>query len=82
MSDLIFINADRTENAADAVRCVNAGCGILFDPARQGFNGECDDCAALTADHFCGLHDGMEFDCPLCWADIPVSASRMLVAVA
>jgi hypothetical protein len=77
MSDLAFI-----ENGTDATCCVNYGCGNRFDPAREGFNGECDDCAALAADHFCGLHSGMQFDCRYCWADVPVRAGRALIVAA
>jgi hypothetical protein len=78
MSDLGFVNADRIAN--DAACCVNDGCGNRFDPAREGFNGECDSCAALAADHFSGAHSGLRIDCPFCWDERPVTGDRVLVA--
>jgi hypothetical protein len=71
MSDI-----DLLVNAADAACCVNSGCGNRFDPAREGFNGECDCCAALAVDHFTGMHQGPQLDCPFCWADVPIRLDR------
>ena len=76
MSDI-----ERTENA-DAACCVNAGCGIRFDPACEGFNGECDRCAAVAADHFAGAHHGLETECGFCWAEGPVDAEQPLAFAA
>jgi hypothetical protein len=73
MSDI-----DRTEAAC----CVNAGCGNQFDPAREGFNGECDWCAAVAADHFTGAHHGQDADCPFCWAEEPAEADCLLAIAA
>jgi hypothetical protein len=89
MSDIAFawaefVKADRIENDcidSDAACCVNPGCGNVFDPTSEGFNGECDDCAALAADHFTGAHRGMEVDCVYCWAE-PAGFQRSLVAAA
>lgn len=64
-----LIRTDRTEDDADTACCVNPGCGAVFDPTCEGFNGECDYCAALAADHFTGAHRGIEIDCVYCWAE-------------
>jgi hypothetical protein len=77
MSDI-----DRTENGVDDACCVNAGCGNRFDPACEGFNGECDCCAALAADHFAGGHRGLAVACPFCWAEEPADADRSLAVAA
>jgi hypothetical protein len=77
-----MMSVDCTENAADAACCVNFGCGNRFDPAREGFNGECDFCAAVAADHFTGAHRDLEVECPYCWVDDPVDAGRALVSAA
>jgi hypothetical protein len=79
MFDIELIKAERIENDADAAYCVNAGCGTVFDPAREGFNGECDCCAALAADHFTGAHRGITIVCPFCWVE-PAEFERSLVA--
>ena len=78
MSDLTLVNADRIDH--DAACCVNDGCGNRFDPAREGFNGECDSCAALAADHFCGSHLGAQLDCPFCRDEYLGTGRRVLVA--
>ncbi|MDQ1721309.1 MAG: hypothetical protein QOI26_1043 [Pseudonocardiales bacterium] len=77
MSDIECI-----ENRADAACCVNPGCGNRFDQACEGFNGECDACAALTADHFTGAHRGFEVECLSCWAEEPAEADRSLAIAA
>ena len=77
MSDI-----DRTENGPDAACCVNDGCGAWFDPAREGFNGECDHCAALAADHFTGAHRGLRIECSFCWAEEPAEADCLLAVAA
>jgi hypothetical protein len=77
MSDI-----DRAAYGADAACCVNDGCGARFDPGLEGFNGECDRCAAVAADHFTGAHQGFEVDCPFCWAEAPAEAGRSLAAAA
>ncbi len=77
MSDI-----DRIDNDLDAACCVNAGCGAWFDPAREGFNGECDCCAAVAADHFTGAHRGLEVECPFCWAEEPTEADCLLAVAA
>jgi hypothetical protein len=71
-----------TENGADAACCVNAGCGNRFDPACEGFNGECDWCAALAADHGTGAHRDFEVECLLCWAGEPAYIDRALAFAA
>ena len=75
MSDIEYAQSD-TETAC----CTNAGCGNRFDPVCEGFNGECDWCAALAADHFVGAHRGLQLDCPFCLAEGAVDAHRSLVA--
>ncbi len=72
---------DRIKSDADAACCVNAGCGNIFDPAHEGFNGECDDCAALAADHFTGAHRGLEVECSYCWTE-PAEFERSLAVAA
>jgi hypothetical protein len=69
------------EGSQDTVCCAADGCGNRFDPAREGFNGECDSCAALAADHFFGFHESLHMDCLFCWAGPSVGAGRELVAV-
>ncbi|MEO7262010.1 MAG: hypothetical protein ABI047_12260 [Jatrophihabitantaceae bacterium] len=76
MSDI-----ERTENA-DAACCANAGCGTRFDPAREGFNGECDLCASVAADHFVGAHRGLQTECGFCWAEEPAEAQQPLALAA
>lgn len=76
MSDI-----DCVENGADAACCVNPGCSSVFDPAREGFNGECDACAAVAADHFAGMHHGLRIECVFCWA-APPHAHRSLAYAA
>jgi hypothetical protein len=81
MSEL-RISADfEVETAADAelACCVNSGCGNRFDPSCEGWNGECDPCAALACDHVAGSHRGLELDCLLCDAE-PLVQDWLLVA--
>lgn len=85
MFDLELIQAELSQSAlvqsaADAACCVNPGCGNVFDPACEGFNGECDYCAALAADHFTGAHRGLEIDCVYCWAEPAEFARHAVVA--
>ena len=75
MSDIEY--ADR-----DTACCVNSGCGNRFDPTSEGFNGECDWCAADAADHFAGAHLGLQIDCSFCFSDAPAHADRTLVTAA
>jgi len=82
MFDIELIQAELSQAAlADAACCVNPGCGNVFDPACEGFNGECDYCAALAADHFTGAHRGLEIDCVYCWAE-PAEFARSAVVAA
>jgi hypothetical protein len=66
--------------------CVNAGCGNSFDPTCEGFNGECDCCAAVAADHFAGahgdVHSGVRVACPFCCSEEPADARRVLASAA
>ncbi|MDQ1744199.1 MAG: hypothetical protein QOE23_2538 [Pseudonocardiales bacterium] len=64
-----LVKAGLVKDDANTACCVNPGCGTVFDPVREGFNGECDYCAALAADHFSGGHRGLELDCVYCWAE-------------
>ena len=69
MSDIECAQSD-----TEAACCINAGCGNRFDPMCEGFNGECDWCAALAADHFTGAHRGLDVECSFCWAEEPAEA--------
>jgi hypothetical protein len=75
-----------TQSDTEAACCVNAGCGNTFDPACEGFNGECDCCAALAADHFAGVHDGahsgVRVECSFCLSEEPADAGRVLATAA
>jgi hypothetical protein len=71
---------NRVDSDAELACCVTDGCGIRFDPAREGFNGECDACAAVAADHFTGVHRSVERGCPFCRAESPAEAEQLLVA--
>ena len=73
MSDIV------ADDDSDPACCVNAGCGNRFDPSCEGWNGECDACAAQACDHFAGAHEGLELDCALCLAE-PPGADWLLVA--
>jgi hypothetical protein len=76
----IQIPADADADAdADLACCVNAGCSYRFDPSCEGWNGECDACAALACDHFAGAHEGLQLDCLLCVAE-PLVPDLLLVA--
>jgi hypothetical protein len=77
MSDI-----DSAEYGADTACCVNADCGARFNPDREGFNGECDGCAAVAADHFTGAHRGLQIECLFCWAEEPAQAGRSLAVAA
>jgi len=77
MSDI-----DYTDSDTEAACCITAGCGNRFDPASEGFNGECDWCAAVAADHFAGMHLGLQIACSFCFSDAPAYAGRMLVTAA
>ena len=81
MSDIECTQSD-TETAC----CVTAGCGTTFDPTCEGFNGECDCCAALAADHFAGAHGGAYsgawVECSFCFFEEPADAGRMLATAA
>jgi hypothetical protein len=74
MSDIECAQSD-----TEAACCINAGCGNRFDPMCEGFNGECDWCAALAADHFTGAHRGLQLDCSFCFA---ADAGQALVTAA
>jgi hypothetical protein len=65
-----------TPSDTDAACCINAGCGNRFDPACEGFNGECDCCAAVAADHFAGAHRGLQVECSFCFSEEPAEADR------
>jgi hypothetical protein len=71
MSDI-----DCTHSDADAACCINAGCGNRFDPTCEGFNGECDSCAAVAADHFAGAHRGSQVECWFCSCEQPAGADH------
>ena len=75
MSDIRFAVSE-----TEAACCVNTGCGNRFDPASEGFNGECDYCAALAADHFTGAHRGLWVDCPFCLLEEPATAHLVATA--
>jgi hypothetical protein len=77
MSDM-----DRTQSDTEAARCITAGCGASFDPTCEGFNGECDCCAALAADHFTGAHSGLGVECRFCNADDPAGTDQVLAIAA
>ena len=77
MSDIECVQGE-----TEAVCCVNAGCGNRFDPACEGFNGECDACAAVAADHFTGAHRQVWVDCPFCYLEAPVEADRRMATAA
>ena len=77
MSDI-----DYTDRDTDAACCINAGCGNRFDPTSEGFNGECDWCAAIAADHFAGAHLGVQLDCSFCFSGPPALVGRSLVTAA
>ncbi|HEX8305457.1 MAG TPA: hypothetical protein VF612_11315 [Jatrophihabitans sp.] len=77
MSDIECAQSD-----TEAACCINAGCGNRFDPMCEGFNGECDWCAALAADHFTGAHRGLQLDCSFCFAADAGQAHRGLVTAA
>jgi hypothetical protein len=77
MSDIECIQSD-----TEAACCVNAGCGNFFDPTCEGFNGECDSCAAVAADHFAGAHRGLQVECSFCSSEEPAGAGRVLATAA
>jgi hypothetical protein len=66
----------------DVAGCVNHGCVNRFAPAVEGWNGECDPCAARAADHFDGVHGADELDCLLCLTGIPQAHDRDLAIAA
>ncbi len=70
------------QSETEAACCVNAGCGNRFDPASEGFNGECDYCAALACDHFAGAHRGLWVDCLFCFLEAPVEADQQMATAA
>jgi hypothetical protein len=76
-----FVKAELVDHEADTACCVNPGCGSRFDPSCEGFNGECDYCAALAADHFTGAHRGLEIDCVYCWSE-PAEFERSVTVAA
>jgi hypothetical protein len=67
---------------SDTEACCNAGCGNRFDPTCEGFNGECDWCAALAADHYSGAHRGWQLDCSFCSSEDAAEGHRTLVTAA
>jgi hypothetical protein len=67
---------------AEAACCITAGCGNRFDPTCEGFNGECDWCAALAADHFAGAHHGLGLECSFCFSDEPARTYPSLATAA
>ncbi len=69
-----------TRTEIEPACCVNAGCANRFDPFREGWNGECDPCAATAGDHAVGAHQGFLLDCLLCSAE--PAAAEWSVAVA
>ncbi len=69
-----------TRTEIDLACCVNAGCINRFDPSCDGWNGECDPCAALASDHAVGAHRGLLIDCLFCLAEPP--ARRRLATAA
>ncbi|HEX8768416.1 MAG TPA: hypothetical protein VF714_08605 [Jatrophihabitans sp.] len=64
-----MFDIDSTQSDTEAACCINAGCGNRFDPLCEGFNGECDWCAALAADHYAGAHRGLQLDCSFCLSE-------------
>ena len=77
------VDADAVVDVAVEIElacCVNTGCGNRFDPSCEGWNGECDACAALAADHFAGDHEGQQLDCLFCVAAQPLAAGWLLSA--
>ena len=64
-----MFDIDSTQSDTETACCINGGCGTRFDPTCEGFNGECDCCAALAADHFTGAHRGVRLECSFCFAE-------------
>ncbi len=46
--------------------CLNVGCSRRFDADKAGWDGTCDECAALAEDHFSGVHADADPTCPFC----------------
>jgi hypothetical protein len=46
--------------------CANGDCSSRFDASLSGWDGQCDDCAAMAADHDSGLHAAPFPGCTAC----------------
>jgi hypothetical protein len=46
--------------------CSNEGCGQRYNAAYSGWGGACDECTAISDDHFNGLHENPDPNCHDC----------------
>jgi hypothetical protein len=66
----------------ESIGCLNHGCVNRFDPMIEGWNGECDPCAAVLADHLDGVHAADSSDCRLCLTEVPAGWADTFAAAA